>query len=145
MPDRFTMPIAVHLFLFKGDKILLLRRQNTGYEDGNYSVPAGHVEADETPTHAMIRETKEEAGLDLQADQLQFAHVLYRKTERERVDFFFTCREWTGEPYNAEEDKCDQLIWVDKDSLPPNTIPYIAHALAQIKMGAPFSEFKLKN
>jgi len=42
--NRFTLPVAVHLFLLRGNEVLLLRRFNTGYEDGNYSVPAGHLE-----------------------------------------------------------------------------------------------------
>ena len=43
---RFQMPVAVHLLLVKDNKVLLLRRFNTGYEYGNYSVVAGHVDDD---------------------------------------------------------------------------------------------------
>lgn len=38
--ERFKLVVAVHLILIKNGKILLLRRYNTGYEDGNYSVVA---------------------------------------------------------------------------------------------------------
>ena len=31
----FRLPVAVHLLLIKDDRILLLRRHNTGFEDGN--------------------------------------------------------------------------------------------------------------
>lgn len=44
---RFTMPGAAHLFLIQDDHVVLLRRFNTGYEDGNYSVDAGHLDGDE--------------------------------------------------------------------------------------------------
>ena len=43
--NRFSLPSAVHLFLLRGDEVLLLRRYNTGYEDGKYSVVAGHLTA----------------------------------------------------------------------------------------------------
>ena len=39
----FTAPVAAHLLLDKDVRILMLRRYNTGYEDGNYSVDVGHV------------------------------------------------------------------------------------------------------
>lgn len=32
---RNTYPAAVHVFMLRNDEILLLRRLNTGYEDGN--------------------------------------------------------------------------------------------------------------
>ena len=55
---RFTLLSAVHLVLIKDDKILLLRRKNTGYEDGKYSLVAGHLDGKESVTTAMIREAR---------------------------------------------------------------------------------------
>ena len=48
MTPRARFPATVHLFFFRADKILLLRRFKTGYRDGEYSVPAGHLEGNET-------------------------------------------------------------------------------------------------
>jgi 8-oxo-dGTP diphosphatase len=45
--DQNNIP-ASYLFLERDNRILLLRRSNTGYEDGNYSLIAGHVEANES-------------------------------------------------------------------------------------------------
>jgi len=46
--ERFSTRVAIHLFLMQGDEVLLIRRYNTGYEDGNYSVIAGHIDGGET-------------------------------------------------------------------------------------------------
>lgn len=40
--------VAIHVFLVRDDEVLLLKRFNTGYKDGFWGVPAGHLEADET-------------------------------------------------------------------------------------------------
>ena len=53
--SRFKLLSTVHLFLIHEDKILLLRRFNTGYEDGNYSVIAGHLDGNEEIKVAMVR------------------------------------------------------------------------------------------
>jgi len=55
----------VHVFLLRGEEVLLLCRSNTGYEDGKLSVVAGHVEPAETVTQAAVRETREEVGREL--------------------------------------------------------------------------------
>ena len=66
MSDKFKLIATVHIFLTKNDtEILLLRRFNTGYEDGNYSVIAGHNDGNEEVKTAAIREAKEEAGIEI--------------------------------------------------------------------------------
>jgi 8-oxo-dGTP diphosphatase len=60
---RSKFPVAVHLFFLRDKQILLLRRFKTGYEDGNYSVVAGHVDTGESVTQAAIREANEEVGV----------------------------------------------------------------------------------
>ena len=66
MSDKFKLVATVHIFLTKNDtEILLLKRFNTGYEDGNYSVIAGHIDGNEEVKTAAIREAKEEAGIEI--------------------------------------------------------------------------------
>ena len=86
--DFKTVP-AVYLMPVKDNKILLLERTNTGYKDGQYSLIAGHKEEDEKATDAMLREAKEEAGIDIKSEDLDFVHIMHRLKEDktdERID-----------------------------------------------------------
>lgn len=142
MKERFKAIVAVHLFLRKGNKILLLRRFNTGYEDGNYSVPAGHHDGGETVSSAMIREAKEETTIDIKPEDLRVVHVMHRNADDwERIDFFFECKKWQGDVKIGEKDKCDDLSWFGINELPNNTIPYIKSAIASYKNNELYSEF----
>lgn len=87
--EKFKIISAVHLLLIRDGKILLLRRMNTGFYDGSYSVIAGHLDGGETATSAMIREAKEESGITINSKSLKMVHVMHRKSSEERVDFFF--------------------------------------------------------
>ena len=104
-PERFRAVVAVHLLLLRGEEVLLLRRDNTGYEDGNYSVVAGHLDGNETARRAMVREAVEEAGIILAPADLRFVHVMHRKETAEadeRIDLFFAATRWQGEPEIGE-------------------------------------------
>jgi 8-oxo-dGTP diphosphatase len=109
---RFTVIPAVHLFLVSGGRILLQRRFNTGYEDGKYSVVAGHLDGDEPATQAMVRE-----------------------------DFFFTARAWHGTPRVMERDRCAELTWWPLERLPDGMVPYVRAAIDRYRDGVAFSEF----
>ena len=139
--EYFKFISAVHLFLVKDGKILLLRRFNTGYEDGNYSVPAGHIDGEEKATSAMIREAKEEAGIDVSEKQLRMVHVTHRKSEEERIDFFFEATKWESEPKIMETNKCDDLSWFPIIQLPQNMIPYVKAGIENYRNKISFSEF----
>jgi len=139
--ERHRMPCAVHLFLERGEEVLLLRRYQTGYEDGKYSVVAGHLDGGEEVKAAMIREAREEAGIGLDPDDLQIVQVMHRRSEEERIDFFLSCSRWSGDIRNCEPEKCDELRWVRRDELPGNVIPYIRQALANYRDGVRFASF----
>jgi 8-oxo-dGTP diphosphatase len=131
----------VHLFFFRENQILLIRRFNTGFRDGEYSIPAGHLDGGETVRVAAVREAYEEVGARIDADDLVFSSVMHRLDGEERVDFFVRVNKWNGELFNAEPDKCDDVRWVNLDALPENTIPYIRRALQNDRDGIRFDEF----
>ena len=138
---RAKFPTTVHLFFFRGDKILLLRRFNTGYRDGWYSVPAGHLDGGETVLAAAVREAREEIGVEIDPSALTFSSVMHRNEGDERIDFFVHVHAWGGEPVNAEPDKCDELCWTPLDALPENLIPYVQRALENHANSVRFDEF----
>jgi ADP-ribose pyrophosphatase YjhB (NUDIX family) len=142
---RAKFPVTVHMFFILDDQILLSRRYQTGYMDGQYSVPAGHLDGLETVRMAGVREAHEEIGVHVDPADMDFAGVFHRHEGDERVDFFIHVKKWVGQPVNAEPEKCDKLIWAKMDTLPEKTIPYIRKAIENFRMGIPFEEFGWKN
>lgn len=135
--------VACFLFLIKDNQVLLLKRQNTGYRDGQYSLISGHVDAGESFTQAMIREAREEAGLELAPADLRVVHVMHRRSsvdQSERVDVYFLASSWRSSPANCEPGKCAELAWFDRDKLPEETVPYIRKVLTALNRRQIYSE-----
>lgn len=142
--ERFKLIPSVYILLIKDNKILLLRRFQTGFEDGKYGLVAGHADGGETMREAMIREAREESGIELIKDDLDLVLTMHRIGKDERVDFFFTTKKWKGEIKNMEPNKCDDLSWFPLNQLPENTIPYIKIAIDCYLKGINYSEFGWK-
>jgi ADP-ribose pyrophosphatase YjhB (NUDIX family) len=140
--ERFKLVPTSFLILIKGDKILLLRRFNTGHMDGNYSMVAGHLDGNETFIQAAVREAREEAGIEINPEDLSVVHTMHRKCpNEERIDIYIKAKKWKGEPKNLEPHKCDDLIWFDFVNLPKNTVPYVKQAIGCIKNKVFYSEY----
>lgn len=139
--NYFKVIPAVFLILVRENKILLLRRANTGHMDGHYSMIAGHLEPGETLAEGMKREALEEAGLIIKLEDLKLSNVIHRVGDT-RVDYFFIADAWIGEPKIMEPEKCDDLSWFDLDNLPENTIYYIRQAIENYKTGSIYSDFR---
>lgn len=143
MKERNKAIPASYLFLERDGKFLIARRCNTGYQDGNYQVPAGHVDEGELPSEALIREAKEEIGIDLSSNDVELVHVSYRPKHDDtddRVDFFFRAKKWTGEVKIMEPDKCDDLKWVTLDELTTNITPHVRDAMECMQKGIFYRE-----
>ena len=129
----------LHLILIDDDRVLLGGRQNTGFADGCYHLPAGHLEAGESVIEALIREAREETGIMISPDAVGFAHVMHNSSGGGRVAFFFTVRQWEGVPRNREPRTCSELRWFPWHALPNNLVDYCRSALDAIADGKPFS------
>ena len=74
MENRYKSMIVVDLMLTRKNnektEVLLALRKNTGYNDGKYELPGGHVEEGEDLIDAMIREAKEELNINLKRENL---------------------------------------------------------------------------
>ena len=142
MSQRFTYIGAGYLFLIKDNNILLQRRFNTGFMDGFYGVPAGHLDGNETAREGAAREFREEIGIEVQPEDLKVVHTMHRKAiSDERIDFFMTTERYLGNVENKEPHKCDDLSWFPVDNLPENTIDYVRVAIGAFLRNEPYSEF----
>ncbi len=126
MKTLYRSLVAIYvLAINEQNKILLHRRANTGYCDGYYDLPAGHLEEGETLRQAALRELKEETGLEAREDDLEFVEMLHRFCpDRVYVDVFFRAKAWTGEAVIQEPEKCDDMGWYSLNALPEKVIPY---------------------
>ena len=77
--EKDKYPFAVYLVLQSGNEVLLSKRFNTGYADGMYSLPAGHVDIGESAIQAMVREAKEEIDITILPEDLVLKKILHRK------------------------------------------------------------------
>jgi ADP-ribose pyrophosphatase YjhB (NUDIX family) len=63
---RVKLPVVAHVFLLRPGSILLVRRCNTGFKDGNYGPVGGHLDGGESIIRAAIRECREEVGVEIE-------------------------------------------------------------------------------
>jgi 8-oxo-dGTP diphosphatase len=147
MTKRFRVVPAAYVLLRRpgsqGDQVLLQLRQNTGYMDGHWAMgAAGHVEAEESVLEAACREAREELGVVIAPEDLVPLAGMHRtggnqRPIDERVDFFFECRRWEGEPRLVEPGKAADLRWFPLDSLPDPVVPHELVVLRSLREGGP--------
>ncbi|WP_310964592.1 NUDIX hydrolase [Nocardioides terrisoli] len=148
--SRFTVVPAAYVYLRRDGEVLLQLRQDTGYMDGHWAAAAaGHVERGETAYDAARREAAEELGL---TDLVLAFELTMQRTQgpgpdaafdpiEERVDFFFSCTSWSGDPRIMEPDKCAELRWFGLDDLPDTVVPHERLALQRLGSGGGYATF----
>jgi 8-oxo-dGTP diphosphatase len=139
-PENAQLKAAVLAFIYKDGKLLLQRRVNTGWEDGNYSVPAGRVDVGELPVETVVREIKEETGLIIKPEHVEMIFVDYVKDHT--INFCFKVTEFEGEPQITEPEYCDEMIWVEPTDLPSNIAANGLVVLNKIAAGEVYAEFE---
>jgi 8-oxo-dGTP diphosphatase len=99
--------LAVSAAIFRGDRVLIVRRSRPPAQ-GIYTLPGGGVELGETLEAAVIREVREETGLDIEPLALAgYRQMIARDTtgkiERHFVILPFAAR-WIGGEISLSEE-----------------------------------------
>ena len=123
---------AIHMIITKDNKILVQKRKGSKLWPGYYALPAGHIDEGENQYEAMVREAKEELGVIMDPADIINSYVVLRrnyfdidgKKLENYIDYYFEINNYIGEAKIMEEDKCDELIWVDPNNLPEPFINY---------------------
>jgi len=135
MSERHVSRIVVDLLLERRDsttgktEILMILAE---YLNNQYDLPGGHLEPGEDLYDAMIREAKEELGIEIKREAMQIVHI-YHHFEKDMLKFIFKVKIFKNEIQNLEPEKCKELKWVDIENLPVNTISGIRRELEYIK------------
>jgi len=123
---------AVHMIIVKDNKLLLQKRKGSKLWPGYYALPAGHIDEGENQYEALVREAKEELGIEIDLKNITKSYVVLRRNYFEidgkrlesYIDYYFEIGNYYGIPKIMEEDKCDELIWADQNNLPEPFINY---------------------
>lgn len=136
--------IGVHLYLERPDGTVLLglRHPDSAFAPSTWHVLAGHCEQ-ESAIKCLIREAREEAGLQIEPQDVELVHVVHHidnAGDQPRMGLFFRVRTWTGEPELREPDKCTQWTFWDPAALPEDLVPYTRVVIEGIRAGRLYSE-----
>ncbi len=119
----------------------MLRRAGTTFRAGQLSLPAGHLEGGEDAVAGLLRELREEVGVEAVPRDCRLALLVHSAPEDEDdleyLHLFFVVERWSGEPVIGEPDKCSELAWVTPAALPADVVDYVADALHAIERGMP--------
>lgn len=115
--------VGVGVCVRKEGKILLLRRINA-HGHGTWCFPGGHLEMGESVEEAARRETREEAGVEIDNILLgPYTNDLFE--EGKQYITLFAIADWkAGEPRICEPEKMTEIGWYSWDALPePRFLP----------------------
>lgn len=114
--------------LVRNNKILVQRDKN-----GNeYALPGGHIKIGETLENGLIREYREETGVDINIKRLLWSEECfweYKGKQAHNIAFYFLIEECEGfeipdnGKFTSHKDNCDVVIgWVDIGEINKMTI-----------------------
>ena len=124
--------VAAGLVFHQG-KLLITQRRLKDHLGGFWEFPGGKVESGETFERCLIRELKEELGIEVKVgDEIEdITHSYPEKTVRLK---FFKCQLLAGkaEPYH-----CHALTWISREDLSRFEFPAADAKLLQLLESTP--------
>lgn len=109
--------VGIGVLILKDGKVLLAQRKNA-HGEGEWAFPGGHLEFGESFAECARRETREEAGIEIENIQFQMLANLIKYAGKQYVHIGVTADWKSGEPQNLEPDKAGEWGWYSPYDLP---------------------------
>lgn len=131
MSDKDLVTVSALVLLDQDKRILISERPQGKFMQGFWEFPGGKLEKGENPEICLIREIKEEIGIDL--ENFCFSPLIFTLNEYENFNvllLLYICREWEG-IVSPKENQNIKWVFVNKlfdcNLLPGDQklIPYI--------------------
>ncbi len=116
--------------ILDGDGRLLLIKEN--YDRRRWGFPGGAVEDGETAEQAVVREVREETGVDVSVGELVGT---YRLADSSVTAYVFRCTIAAGTPAVPPTGEIAEIRWWPTDDLPSPQTNALHHALPDILAG----------
>jgi 8-oxo-dGTP diphosphatase len=123
------MVVVAAALVDRDGRVLLQQRSPHRSMAGLWEFPGGKVEAYETPEHALIRELREELGIETDSSCLAPAVFASHPVDGQHmILLLYVCRRWRGEPSPLD---ASALSWMRPNQMfaiemPPADKPLIA-------------------
>lgn len=108
-------PFACDIVLIEGGKVLLVRRGREPFR-GEWAVPGGRIEENETVEQCARREMKEETGLDVELLKLTGIYSDPKRDPRGIIAAAWLVRRVGGEVKAGDD--ADEAAWFPLGALP---------------------------
>ena len=105
--------------IFHNGKLLITQRRADAHLGGLWEFPGGKREAGETFEQCLVREIREELGVEISVGEL-FEGIRHDYPEKSVHLKFFTCQLLSGEPQPLD---CAAVKWIEKSGLTAHEFP----------------------
>jgi mutator protein MutT len=105
--------------IFRAGKLLITQRHAGSHLGGLWEFPGGKREAGETFEQCLVREIREELGVEISVGEL-FEEIRHDYPEKSVHLKFFTCKIISGEPQPLD---CAAVKWIEKPELAAHEFP----------------------
>lgn len=112
-PNRYR--IACSAIIERGGEYLMARRRDIGW----WNLPGGGLEAGETVEEGVVREVREEVGIEIRIVRLV---GVYSKPQKSEVVLTFLCKP-ADDTAPTTSDEVSEVGWFAADRLPERTLP----------------------
>jgi mutator protein MutT len=113
-----TIEVSAAL-IFRDGKLLITKRHASAHLGGLWEFPGGKREPGETFEQCLVREIREELGVEISVGEL-FESVKHAYPEKTVHLRFFICKLLSGEPQPLD---CAAVKWIEQSQLAENKFP----------------------